>query len=195
MRNLLTFALKAVISGVLLYFAFAHVNVELILRRLDQLRYLWLAAGVLSLTVQILLGALRWQTIDGRCNTPEEPPFTIGNAVRYFFVGIFFNETPEGTPVQITGQSSLAATESAIPIGVEKIEDAPEPEPKAAKQAKAKAEFAAGQPLSKKPAPDTKLTVRRAIVDSKSAKSKGGLGSMFNWTRRPPRGSTIYLQQ
>lgn len=97
MRNLLTFALKAVISGVLLYFAFAHVNFELIVRRLDQLRYPWLAAGVLSLTVPILLGALRWRTIAARCNATEEPPFTIGKAVRYLFVGTFFNQTLPST--------------------------------------------------------------------------------------------------
>lgn len=97
MRNLLAFAVKAVISGVLLYFAFAHVKLELIVRRFDQLRYLWLAAGALALTAQILLGALRWQTIIGRCKTPEEPPFTIANAVRYLFVGIFFNQTLPST--------------------------------------------------------------------------------------------------
>ncbi len=34
---------------------------------------------------------------------------------------IFFKETPEGTPVEIMGESSLAATESAIPIGADKI--------------------------------------------------------------------------
>ncbi len=105
---------------------------------------------------------------------------------------IFFNETPEGTPVEITGHSSLAATETAIPIGVEKIMDLPEPEPKPA--VKTKATIAAA-PGASKPLPDakSKLTVRRAIVDSKS--KSGTFGSMFNWSRKPPLGSTIYLSQ
>ncbi len=106
---------------------------------------------------------------------------------------IFFNETPEGTPVEISGHSSLAATEAAIPIGADKI-DEPEPEPKPA--AKTKASATAVAQAASKPEKDSKskLTVRRAIVDTKSKKS-GPFGSMFNWTRKPPRGSTIYLEQ
>lgn len=89
---------------------------------------------------------------------------------------IFFHETPEGTPVQIIGESSLAATEAAIPLGVEHIDDV------------------ASRPSKKvKPPADSKLTVRRAIVvDSKPS---GGFGSLMNWSRRPPRGSTIYLSE
>jgi len=106
---------------------------------------------------------------------------------------IFFKETPEGTPVEITGQSSLAATESAIPIGAEKIVDEPEPsakkkEPKPIVKTKTSAPAAVAAKSEAKP----KTTVRRAIVD---VARPSGLGSLFNWTRRPPRGSTIYLQQ
>ena len=106
---------------------------------------------------------------------------------------IFFKETPEGTPVEITGQSSLAATESAIPIGVEKIVDEPVPaskkkEPKPVVKTKTSAPAAVAAMAEAKP----KTTVRRAIVD---VAKPSGLGSLFNWTRRPPRGSTIYLQQ
>jgi uncharacterized membrane protein YbhN (UPF0104 family) len=63
MRNLVTFALKAAISSALLYFAFAHVNFDLVGRQLSQLRYIWLAAAVLISIAQIGLVALRWQTI------------------------------------------------------------------------------------------------------------------------------------
>jgi len=126
---------------------------------------------------------------------------------------IFFKATPEGTPVEITGQSALAATESAIPIGVEKIVDDPLPEtkpkpvektkaPVLAAKAKAAAPAAvASKSKSQTPAPAAvaskreaapKPTVRRAIVD---VGKPSGLGSWFKWTRRPPRGSTIYLQQ
>ena len=95
---------------------------------------------------------------------------------------IFFKETPPGTPVQITGESSLAATESAIPIGADKIMDVASGEPKrAAKNSKVAAP-------EMEPATKAQPTVRRAIVDvSKS--------SFFNWTRRPPRGTTIFLNE
>lgn len=98
---------------------------------------------------------------------------------------IFFKETPPGTPVQIIGESSLAATESAIPIGVETIVDVASRESKPAAQ---KAEAASAAEAKSKPAARPKTTVRRAIVDASKP-------SWFKWTRRPPRGSTIYLNE
>ena len=92
---------------------------------------------------------------------------------------IFFKETPPGTPVEIIGESSLAATESAIPIGADKIEDVAAPEPRRAAKPRA-AEVAAAK---------SRPTVRRAIVD---VSKPSGLGSFFGWSRKPPRGSTIY---
>jgi len=93
MRNLLTFALKAAISSVLLYFAFAHVNFGLIGRQLNHLQYFWLAAAVLILIMELGLLALRWQTIVVTCNEPNAPPFTILKSLRYMFVAGFFNQT------------------------------------------------------------------------------------------------------
>jgi hypothetical protein len=40
----------------------------------------------------------------------------------------------------------------------------------------------------KKPATKAQPTVRRAIVDVSKP-------SFFNWTRRPPRGTTIFLNE
>jgi len=97
MRNLFTFALKAAVSCLLLYFAFAHVNFDLIGRQINHLRYSWLAAAVLILIAQILLCALRWHRIVGHCKTPDEPPFTIANAFRYLFIAAFFNQTLPST--------------------------------------------------------------------------------------------------
>ncbi len=95
---------------------------------------------------------------------------------------IFFKETPPGTPVQITGESALAATESAIPIGADNIMDVASAEPKrGAKKSKVAAP-------EKKPATKAQPTVRRAIVDVSKP-------SFFNWTRRPPRGTTIFLNE
>jgi uncharacterized membrane protein YbhN (UPF0104 family) len=97
MRNLFTFALKAAISCILLYFAFAHVNFDLVGQQLNHLRFIWLAAAVLTLIGQILVGALRWQKIVRHCNTSDEPPFTISNAFRYNFVAAFFSQTLPST--------------------------------------------------------------------------------------------------
>lgn len=98
---------------------------------------------------------------------------------------IFFKETPTGTPVQIIGESSLAATESAIPIGAETIPDVASVDPK--RPAK-KEKVAAAPESNSKPSAKPKATVRRAIVDASQP-------SWFKWTRRPPRGATIYLTE
>lgn len=97
MRNLLTFALKAAISCILLYFAFAHVNFDLIGRQLNHLRYIWLAAAILILSAQLSVCALRWQKIVNLCNTPDDLPFKIAEACRYIFVAAFFNQTLPST--------------------------------------------------------------------------------------------------
>ena len=97
MRNLLAFALKAAISGVLLYFAFAHVNFGLVARQLNHLNYGWLAAAILLLLGQISLGSLRWQIIVQNCRAPDTPPFAITNALRFNFIAAFFNQTLPST--------------------------------------------------------------------------------------------------
>ena len=97
MRNVFTFALKALVSGVLLYFAFAHVKFDVIGQRLDRINYLWLAATVLIFIAQTISGALRWQRIVQKCNAPDGLPFALSSALRYTFVAAFFNQTLPST--------------------------------------------------------------------------------------------------
>ena len=97
MRNLATFALKAAVSCVLLYFAFAHVNFDLVGRQLGHLKYSWLAAAIFILIAQIFVAALRWQQIVQHCKTPDEPPFGTASAFRYNFIAAFFNQTLPST--------------------------------------------------------------------------------------------------
>ncbi len=97
MRNVFTFALKALVSGVLLYFAFAHVKFDVIGRRLDRIDYLWLAGAVLIFIAQTTLGALRWRRIVQQLNAPDGPPFALSNALRFTFVAAFFNQTLPST--------------------------------------------------------------------------------------------------
>jgi len=94
---------------------------------------------------------------------------------------IFFKETPPGTPVEIIGESALAANESEIPLGVDEVVDAP------ALKAKTSATPKVAESMSPR-----QLTVRRAIVQGPKSSS---FGSMFNWFRKPPPGTTIYLNQ
>jgi hypothetical protein len=97
MRNVLLFALKAAVSCALLYFAFSHVNFDLIGRQLDHLNYSWLAVAVLILLGQVALGALRWQIIVQNCEAPDAPPFTMASAMRFTFIAAFFNQTLPST--------------------------------------------------------------------------------------------------
>jgi uncharacterized membrane protein YbhN (UPF0104 family) len=97
MRNLLYFVLKAAISGLLLYFAFAHVNFDLIGQRLDQIKYFWLATAVFIFIAQMSFNALRWQRIVQTSNAPDCPSFTTVNAFRYTFIAAFFNQTLPST--------------------------------------------------------------------------------------------------
>ncbi|HEY1312189.1 MAG TPA: lysylphosphatidylglycerol synthase transmembrane domain-containing protein [Pseudolabrys sp.] len=97
MRTLLRFAVKAAVSGILLYFAFSRVNFNVIGARLDEIQYSWLSAAVLILIGQIMLGSLRWQTIVEHCDTPDTPPFALSSTLRYGFIAAFFNQTLPST--------------------------------------------------------------------------------------------------
>ncbi len=97
MRNAFIFALKMLVSGVLLYFAFAYVKFDLIGRQINHPNYAWLAAAVLILIARVALGALRWQRIVSQCDTPDTPPFTMASAFRYTFIAVFFNQTLPST--------------------------------------------------------------------------------------------------
>src|SRR5580704_17927037 len=92
-RSLLTFVLKAAVSGILLYFDFAHVKFDLIGQRLDHLRYSWLTLAILILIAQIPVGALRWQTIVRHCDSPDTSRFALSSALRFTFIAAFFNQT------------------------------------------------------------------------------------------------------
>jgi glycosyltransferase 2 family protein len=97
MRQILSFALRTIVSGILLYFAFAQVNFNFIGQRLDRIDYRWLAAAVFIFIAQTMVGALRWHKIVGRCEGPEKSPFTVPNAIRYNFIAAFFNQTLPST--------------------------------------------------------------------------------------------------
>jgi uncharacterized membrane protein YbhN (UPF0104 family) len=97
MRGFLLFSARILVSALLLYFALRGVDLAEIGARLAQGSATWflgwMALSVLVITVQIFLGALRWQEISALCNAP----LGILQAFRYNMIGTFFNQTLPST--------------------------------------------------------------------------------------------------
>src|SRR4051794_31591537 len=97
MRGFLVLSARILVSAVLLYFALRGVNFANIQVRLAQngtswfLGWMWLS--VLTIIVQVFLGAMRWQEISVSC----EAPLIVRQAFRYNMIGTFFNQTLPST--------------------------------------------------------------------------------------------------
>ena len=89
MRQVLTFAIRVVVSLGLLYLALRGVNFAAIESRLSQINLSWIFVAILVAVFQIFLGALRWKEISVLC----EAPLTDLQAFRYNMIGAFFNQT------------------------------------------------------------------------------------------------------
>jgi uncharacterized membrane protein YbhN (UPF0104 family) len=89
MRKVLTFLLKAAVSGLLLYFALRFVNIGTVASRLSRIAPGWIALVLLALVVQTTLLAVRWQQLVAQCGASL--PFTL--LLRFSFIGLFFNQT------------------------------------------------------------------------------------------------------
>lgn len=89
----LAFALKALISALLLYLAFRLVDVSELQQRLSRLDAVWLVAAETTLAVQIVLAAVRWQVIANRCGAS----LTILQSLRFMLIGTFFSQTLPST--------------------------------------------------------------------------------------------------
>lgn len=93
MRRFLSFAIKAAVSGLLLYLALDFVNLATLRQRLNQIEPAWIAAALGVLLVQLALTSLRWQRIATACTV------MLGRrqAVLYTLIGMFFNQTLPST--------------------------------------------------------------------------------------------------
>ena len=89
MRRVLSFLVKLVVSGLLLYLALNWVNLGRVASRLSQIDPKWVALGLLVPLVQNFLLTLRWQTILRRCGSD----LPVGQLFRYTLVALFFNQT------------------------------------------------------------------------------------------------------
>ena len=67
MRKAVSLLVKAVVSGLLLYFALSAVNIGAVMGRLSQIDARWIALALILLVAQLLVLAVRWQLIVIRC--------------------------------------------------------------------------------------------------------------------------------
>jgi uncharacterized membrane protein YbhN (UPF0104 family) len=93
MRRMLSFVLKAAISITLLYFAFRLVNFGALQERLTRLDFKWIAAALITLSIQFILASLRWQQIAVPCGSK----FKRRRALLYTLIGTFFNQALPST--------------------------------------------------------------------------------------------------
>ena len=69
MQKFFSLAARAIVTGLLLYFAFRLVDIEAMRDRLRNTDLNWLALGGLALLIQAFLGAIRWEQIVVRCGS------------------------------------------------------------------------------------------------------------------------------
>src|SRR6266404_1826587 len=97
MRGFLVLSARILVSAALLYFTLRGINFAEIQARLTQNSgswfFGWMTLAVLTIIVQVFLGAMRWQEISVRC----QAPLIARQAFRYNMIGTFFNQTLPST--------------------------------------------------------------------------------------------------
>jgi uncharacterized membrane protein YbhN (UPF0104 family) len=93
MRRFLSFLLKFAVSALLLYLSLRKVNLGSVGLQLTTLDWRWNALVLIFLCTQVPLVALRWQKIVAVCGAK----LASGTAIRFSFIGIFFNQTLPST--------------------------------------------------------------------------------------------------
>ncbi len=93
MRRLLAFAVKAAVSVLLLYLALRLVSFGDLQQRFNRLNAGWVAIALITLAVQIVVAAVRWQVIARSCGTM----FPIWQSLLYTLIGQFFGQTLPST--------------------------------------------------------------------------------------------------
>jgi len=89
MRKALSLAVKAAVSGLLLYLALRTVDIGTVKDRLGQIDPRWIGLGLPLLLVQVFVLAMRWRLIVIRCGADLPLP----QAFRYSMIATFFNQT------------------------------------------------------------------------------------------------------
>ena len=109
---------------------------------------------------------------------------------------IFFEHTPQGTPVEVIGAGSLAVTEEAIPLSEQPIAAASLPSrlPESNERQRVKMQpEAVSLKVAVKPAESdsfSRIVIRRAIL----AEGRPAVPKRRLWQKSPPPGTTLYLE-
>ena len=89
MRKALTLSIKTAVSGLLLYFTLAAVNIGTVTSRLSHIDAQWAVLGLFFLVVQLAALAWRWRLLVAYCGA--DLPFA--RLFRLSMIGVFFNQT------------------------------------------------------------------------------------------------------
>jgi uncharacterized protein (TIRG00374 family) len=93
MRASIAFAVKAAISGLLLYLALDFVNLGTLRGRMSEIEWPWILAAFAVMALQLGLVSLRWQRIALACGTK----LSRRTALLYMVIASFFNQTLPST--------------------------------------------------------------------------------------------------
>jgi uncharacterized membrane protein YbhN (UPF0104 family) len=93
MRQVVSLAVKALITLALLYFALRGTDFKSLAQRLQGVHVAWMMAAVAVLMLQIAVVGVRWGEIATRCGTTL--PVTQG--IRYTLIAAFFNQVLPST--------------------------------------------------------------------------------------------------
>ena len=86
-------ALRVAITAILLWLAFRPANWSMIWVGLLRMHGAWFAAAIAALTLQVGIAAQRWRWIATGCGVA----ISLASALRYVFVGQFFNQALPAT--------------------------------------------------------------------------------------------------
>jgi uncharacterized membrane protein YbhN (UPF0104 family) len=93
MRQLVSLAVKGLVTAALLYFAVGRANLDAVGDRLSRLHYAWMILAVAIGLLQLTLVSIRWRIIAERCGGM----LTLPRAVRFSLIASFFNQVLPST--------------------------------------------------------------------------------------------------
>jgi len=93
MRRFSSFLLKAAVSAALLYLSLRQVDLAAVGRRLGAIDPRWFIAAGVVFCGQLVLLAIRWRDIATVCGAP----MSLRAALRFSFIGLFFNQVLPST--------------------------------------------------------------------------------------------------
>ena len=93
MRRIFFLLLKAVASIALLYLALRSVNLTAVGERLSHIGLAWLTVSWVIISLQVMVGALRWREIINACAAK----LSFLSALQISFVGVFFSQVLPST--------------------------------------------------------------------------------------------------